>query len=177
MKLESRIKRIPFVKYYSMIILILLLLAALASGLSRLISYYNKRKNYEFIITESGNNIKTIELADRTIVYLNRDSKLIYRSSFNKTDRELILEGEAYFEVENTNMLPFVVFTDKSSVMVRRTRFNIKEERDNIVVTVISGVIAFYETENSSNRIELGPNQSASYDKKTNEIRILNVYP
>jgi ferric-dicitrate binding protein FerR (iron transport regulator) len=62
-------------------------------------------------------------------------------------------------------------------VMVRRTRFNIKEERDNIVVTVISGVIAFYETENSSNRIELGPNQSASYDKKTNEIRILNVYP
>ncbi len=154
----------------------MLLLAALACGLSRLISYYNKRKNCEFIIAESGNKIKTIELADRTIVYLNRDSKLIYRSSFNKTDRELILEGEAYFEVENANMLPFVVFTDKSSVMVRGTRFNIKEERDSIVVTVISGVISFYETESWSNRIELGPNKSASYNKKTNEIKILYVH-
>jgi len=170
MNLGPGIKKIPFLKYYSRIILIILLAVALTFGLFRLVSHFNSENNYDFIVTEAGSNIKTIELADKTIVYLNRNSKLIYRNSFNKNDREIILEGEAYFEVENSNVLPFVVFTDKSSVIVRGTKFNVKEDTFRVVVTVISGVIAFYETDNYNNRIELGKNQSGSYDKKTNEF-------
>lgn len=170
MTIETRTKRIPFVKYYLRIILIILIVIVLVIGLFRLKSYYDKGSSNDLVITESGDNIKTIELADKSIVYLNRNSKLVYRNSFNKSDRELILEGEAYFEVENTETHPFLVFTDKTSVLVRGTKFNIKEDKEKVVVTVISGVITFYETDNSDNRLELDSNQSGSFNKKTNEI-------
>jgi len=171
MGIEMRHKRIPFFRYYPRIILIILLAGALVYGLARLVYFFNARGEHDFNIIESGGNIKTIELPDKTIVHLNRDSKLIYRNSFNRTHRELILEGEAYFEVENENELAFVVFAGRSSVMVRGTKFNIKEDREKIVVTVISGVIDFCETENTSNRLVLGAGESGVFDKKTNQIR------
>ena len=121
MNLETRIKKIPFIRYYSGIIVVILLAVTLTFGLFRLISYFNKEDNDDFTMTESGNDIKIIELADKTIIYLNRNSKLIYRNSFYKSDRELILEGEAYFEVEYAEGLPFMVFTDKSLVLVKGT--------------------------------------------------------
>jgi ferric-dicitrate binding protein FerR (iron transport regulator) len=170
MNIEPGIKKIPFVKYYLRIILIILIVIVLIIGLFRLRSYFNNSSNYKLIVTESGESIKTIELADKSIVYLSRNSKLVYRNSFNKSDRELILEGEAYFEVVNTETYPFIVFTDKSSVLVSGTKFNIKEEHDRVVVSVISGGIAFYETDNRDNRLELVSNQSGCFDKKTNEI-------
>jgi transmembrane sensor len=173
MNLEMRHKRIPFIKYYPMSILIILLAGALVYGLARYIHLFNGKSDNGFTITESGANIKTIVLPDKTIVHLNRNSKLTYRNSFNKTHRELILEGEAYFEVEYKSELPFLVFADRSSVMVRGTKFNIKEDRECIAVIVISGFVEFYETENTGNRLVLDAGESGIFDKKTNQIHTI----
>ena len=49
-------------------------------------------------------------LPDGSRVWLNADSKLTYPEQFAKYNRNVTLEGEAYFEVARNEARPFIVF-------------------------------------------------------------------
>lgn len=66
-----------------------------------------------------------VTLSDGTKVWLNADSRLHYPQRFAKNNRNVQLEGEAYFEVAHRPEAPFVVTTDKEKVEVLGTHFNI----------------------------------------------------
>ena len=57
---------------------------------------------------ESPKGLKTIfKLPDGSIVKLNADSKLTFPNEFSSTSREVVLKGEAFFEVRKDTLKPW----------------------------------------------------------------------
>ena len=84
-----------------------------------------------------------LKLDDGTLVHLNADSKLIYPVSFGTNMREVILEGEAFFEVTKNSERPFVVHCPNYDVQVWGTSFNISvyPEEDFSHTTLVEGKV------------------------------------
>lgn len=73
----------------------------------------------------------SIVLADGSKVWLNADTRLTYPTRFTGEKREVELEGEAYFEVQHDDKMPFIVKTSKSAIRVYGTTFNVKAYPDD----------------------------------------------
>jgi transmembrane sensor len=67
-----------------------------------------------------------LTLEDGTHIWLNANSKITYPSTFDKSHRDVILEGEAYFNVIHEQHRPFTVKAGGYQVKVLGTEFNIK---------------------------------------------------
>ena len=66
-----------------------------------------------------------VTLDDGSLVHLNYNTRLIYPEKFGRGDRNVILEGEAYFMVAKDKSRPFVVHTPDGSIRVLGTEFNV----------------------------------------------------
>ena len=64
-------------------------------------------------------------LFDGTEVWLNSGTKFKYPNKFNQNERNVFMEGEAYFKVAPNKQLPFKVKTGKLEVEVLGTSFNL----------------------------------------------------
>ncbi|HZE86291.1 MAG TPA: FecR domain-containing protein, partial [Puia sp.] len=86
---------------------------------------------------------KYLLLPDSTQVWLNASSSLEYPDHFNSSKREVILSGEAYFDVKHADRSPFIIQTGRISTTVLGTAFNIKAypDRKNIIVSVSRGKV------------------------------------
>ncbi|GGH12189.1 FecR family protein [Sphingobacterium alkalisoli] len=69
-------------------------------------------------------------LPDGTKVWLNADSKISFALQFIKKTREIILDGEAYFEVSKDKDHPFIVKSNGQQIEVLGTQFNVNSYRD-----------------------------------------------
>jgi ferric-dicitrate binding protein FerR (iron transport regulator) len=106
-----------------------------------------------------------VVLPDSSTVILHPGSHITYHNS-NKT-RELVLEGEAYFDIRQRTDQPFVIRTGKVKTTVMGTTFNIKAySADSITVSVISGSVKVTDAKN--NAAVLRSNQEAVYNNTTN---------
>ena len=122
-----------------------------------------------------------IVLNDSTVVWLNAGSSLIYPSKFGSKNREVVLFGEAFFDVAKNKDKPFIVQTTALEITVLGTRFNISAyPEDKTIQTVLeTGSVAIRKI-NRTNRdkeIILKPNQLVSYDKltKLSEVKDVNT--
>jgi len=102
--------------------------------------------------------IATVELPDGSTAELNSGSTLSYNRFFLGSERNLSLNGEAYFKVTSSEK-PFIVEANKSVTRVAGTEFNIRSwstdpDRET-VVTVADGKVLFYPIDQSENQIEL----------------------
>jgi hypothetical protein len=112
-----------------------------------------------------------ILLSDGTKVWLNAGSRFAFPSGFSGKNREVYLEGEAYFEVAKSNGRPFYVNTPELQVKVLGTRFNLSAyASDNRVETIllegkvsVSANTAFGLI---NRELILKPYQRASYNKE-----------
>jgi transmembrane sensor len=97
---------------------------------------------YKTKMTRRGEKL-TLMLPDGSMVKLNSESSLKYPTSFD-TQREVHLQGEAYFEVERDTLKPFIVETGEVRTEVLGTSFNINySPGDSMVqVAVTSGKVA-----------------------------------
>ncbi|MDO5971780.1 FecR domain-containing protein [Flavivirga aquimarina] len=79
-------------------------------------------------------------LSDGTLVYLNSGSKLKYPIKFPKgEERQVFLEGEAFFEVAHDKQHPFKVETEELNVQVLGTKFNLSSyPEDNSTDVVLT---------------------------------------
>jgi len=85
-----------------------------------------------------------ILLSDGSTAFLSAGSKLEVVSNFEQnTVREVVLTGEAYFDVKHNPNKPFIVRTGQLTTKVLGTSFNIKAlpNEESIIVTVISGKV------------------------------------
>lgn len=96
---------------------------------------------------------KLINLPDKSSVILKPGSKLSYSRQFNKNIREVYLTGEAFFEVTKNPEKPFYVHANEITTKVLGTSFNIKAylEDQPVLVTVKTGKVAIYKTDERSN--------------------------
>jgi transmembrane sensor len=94
------------------------------------------------IIAPRGSKSEVL-LPDGTHVWLNSDSKIHYSGNFNKTDREVFLEGEGYFKVAKNPDKPFIVNTSSLKIRALGTTFNVKSYtgEETIETTLIEGKI------------------------------------
>lgn len=77
-------------------------------------------------ITVPAGQRVNLNLPDGTNVWLNAGTRMQYPVSFMKEKREVILDGEAYFDVARSEKCPFIVRTHAMDVEVLGTRFNVE---------------------------------------------------
>ncbi|NJK86400.1 MAG: FecR family protein [Bacteroidales bacterium] len=155
------------IKYISKIAAILLLAIGLTFSLVKITRISAKT---DIITLSTANNLKNITLPDGTEITLNKNSHVSYTTSFNKNNRKIELEGEAFFKVQKNSSLPFMVLVKNSTIQVVGTSFNIKEDTSSVNVTVIAGRLIFYETGNKQNSISLKGSETASFYHSTRKI-------
>lgn len=103
-------------------------------------------------ISSPRGQITSLTLFDGTTVWLNSETTIKYSSAFNKKEREVFVEGEAYFEVAHNDKIPFIVNLGNSKVKVHGTTFNVKAyPSDNYIEAVlIEGKIEFIANNRSA---------------------------
>lgn len=132
------------------------------------------------IIVPYGNKSMII-LSDGTRVWLNAGSQLIYPSVFLSKTRQVMLVGEAYFDVAKNPDKPFVVRTTDLNVQVLGTKFDISAyPEDKLVQTVLEEgkVSLHYPGKGILKReyfIEMSPNQLVELDRTTGEAKSQTV--
>jgi ferric-dicitrate binding protein FerR (iron transport regulator) len=87
---------------------------------------------------------KEVTLTDGTKVWLNSGTFFRYPDNYGKRNREVYLQGEAYFEVKRDTTKTFVVLTDNITIKVLGTSFNVNcyPDLDQVETTVISGIVS-----------------------------------
>lgn len=163
------------------------ILILLGIGLSVL---FTGRSDYQLYSSE--NFVKKIVLPDNSHVWLNAGSKLQVPEKFAVRKRNVILEGEAYFDVIRDENKPFKVKAGNTVIKVLGTSFNIKMEKNtNVNVIVNTGKVAFYKTnslkkpdvltaglkgEYSDNQIKITKNLNENYVSwKTGNLKFNNT--
>jgi ferric-dicitrate binding protein FerR (iron transport regulator) len=118
-----------------------------------------------------------IILSDGTKVWLNAGSQLIYPSVFVNKTRQVMLIGEAYFDVAKNPEKPFIVRASDIHVQVLGTRFDISAyPEDKMIQTVLEEgkVTLKYSGKGILNReyvVDMVPNQKIELDKSTGEAK------
>lgn len=104
----------------------------------------------------SNGMITKIHLPDHSIVWLKGNSRLEYPSKFSDSTRNVILHGEALFEVAKDKTHPFVIRTGNYLARVLGTSFNIKEsiEAKIFKLTVLTGKVAISSSNKSKDELE-----------------------
>lgn len=171
MNFKQTHKRIPLQNYLLRIAAVLVLAFGLALFFNQLLKNTGNKSNaYNYYETAALNEVKKVVLPDSSIISLNRNSKIIQNDNYGKTNRDIILEGEAFFEVAKNPSLPFKVHTLNSTVEVLGTSFNIKCDSQKVIVAVITGKVAFYQSGNANNRVELVPDHTGIYETNNNQF-------
>jgi transmembrane sensor len=120
-----------------------------------------------------------IKLTDGTEVILNAGSTLKYRSNYNSNNRDLILEGEAYFKVAKNANLPLIVEAGKINIKAIGTEFNVKAYSDEGIIetTLIEGKVEISQKDDSKRDeyLVLKPNQKAIYLKESDQITLEKI--
>ncbi|MEO5594630.1 MAG: FecR family protein [Chitinophagaceae bacterium] len=112
------------------------------------------------VSTKYGSRTK-LQLPDGTQVWLNSGSKLSYDKNFGNGTREVILSGEAYFDVVKNPAHPFVIHTTTIDIKVLGTAFNVKSfpGEKNTETSLIRGSIEVTFRNRPSEKIILKPNE------------------
>lgn len=76
------------------------------------------------IFVPSGKHLN-ITLPDGTSVWLNAKTSIKYPVSFNKKERLVEIDGQAYFDVAKNPDVPFIVSTKKGRVEALGTKFDV----------------------------------------------------
>ncbi len=175
LKLYNRILRKRFITALAIAATIAVLITV--SGLFIIGQNQVFRKTYTENIAPKGQKSHVI-LPDGSKVFLNSGSVIRYDNFFGKKYRKLQLTGEAYFEVQRNEKLPFIISTTDVEVEVIGTKFNIMAyPEDEIVETIVTeGSVSVTEIHNQSS-LMLSANQKATFHKKSQILLLNDVNP
>ncbi|MEQ9580825.1 MAG: DUF4974 domain-containing protein [Arenibacter sp.] len=115
-------------------------------------------------------------LSDGTQVTLNSGTSQKYPVQFLKTkNRQVFLDGEAFFSVAKDTENPFIVNTHELNVRVLGTKFNLSSypEDQFVNTTLLEGSVVVYnkqDTFDSSNASLLEPGFKAEWNKYNRQI-------
>jgi ferric-dicitrate binding protein FerR (iron transport regulator) len=118
-----------------------------------------------------------IRLPDGSTVWLNAGSKIRYQNVFNKENRFISLEGEAYFKVAKNPDLPFNVKTGGLNIVAIGTEFNVKAYNDEGIIetTLVEGKVSIKHDQKAfkkSETVVLEAHQKAVFVKENQQLTI-----
>lgn len=126
------------------------------------------------VSTNDASN-SVILLPDNTKVYLRQGSCLKYDPQFKAGNREVSLEGEAYFEVTSDKKHPFLVKTKEAHIKVLGTKFNVSAEKGASIcqTTLVEGKVEFITA--NGKKYMLLPNQMIELNLNNKDVKIKQV--
>ncbi|HEV8515345.1 MAG TPA: FecR family protein [Cyclobacteriaceae bacterium] len=147
-------------------------------GFSAAFYFFNSSKQSPSTIVwetrQTSNEVAELNLPDGSAVKINRKSVIKWQRKFDGRDREILLEGEAYFDVAHDPGKPFVVSTQEVKIKVLGTAFNIldNKEQKEIETIVTRGKVLMY-TRDRQIVIEAG--MKGTYHKQTKELTLTKM--
>ncbi len=116
-------------------------------------------------------------LPDSSQVWLNSGSTLKYQGDFNLKRREVLLNGEAFFEVKKNRSKMFRVKTGKLNVDVYGTAFNVKNYQtdDFQEITISEGLVGISGANKEIRKLTAG--EQALLNNETNKISFTEINP
>lgn len=147
------------------------IVAAAASALFAVAywQFFSHTHNDEAVITAQKGSRTQAKLPDGSTVWLNAGSSVTYRNDFAGATREVVLKGEAYFDVVKNAGKPFIVHAAGIDIRVLGTSFNVKAYRTDKAVetTLISGLVQVSHTGSKGDRpILLHPDEKLVIPRK-----------
>ncbi len=115
-----------------------------------------------------------LTLSDGTRVFLNAGSVLKYPVCFTDGVRRVVLEGEAYFEVERDESKPFIVEARQLEIEVLGTSFGLYAYpgESDILTTLVSGKL---KVGYGDKEVLLSPEEQAVFDGNTGGLSVRRV--
>lgn len=122
------------------------------------------------IAATRGTGTETV-LPDGTRACLNAGSTLSFGRGFGRGSRDVILEGEGYFEVTKDAANPFRVHAGEACVTVKGTIFNVRSYADepDIAVSLLEGSVLLTA---SSGEVMLKPGHCGVVSRESGRIRV-----
>ena len=109
-----------------------------------------------------------VTLPDGSTVILHNGSELIYNDDFACDNRNVSLKGEAFFDVVKDEDNEFVVNVSDVDIVVHGTTFNVNENSEKIVVSLVDGAVEVIAGDKTG--CHLSPGQSATFNKDSGEL-------
>jgi transmembrane sensor len=142
---------------------------------------FKSEKNEKWIeVLNDQNNTKYIALPDGSSVRLSPASKISYPETFVKKDREVLLNGEAFFDVTKNPDSRFKVYTSDVVTTVLGTSFTVKafDQDKDVRVVVKTGKVTVSANAPQSekhkpekNELVLLPNQQVVYQRDDQKMK------
>nr|WKN37542.1 FecR domain-containing protein [Tunicatimonas sp. TK19036] len=136
-------------------------------------------ESQEKIMSTGYGETATLELPDGSLVVLNANSQIRYSQAWE--DREVWLEGEAYFHVQKqidpvtADSAKFTVHTDNLTVMVLGTKFNVNSRQAQVVLD--DGKVHVRQNDADPAEVDLRPGEMVELDRQTAQLVKREVNP
>jgi ferric-dicitrate binding protein FerR (iron transport regulator) len=106
-----------------------------------------------------------IQLPDGSTVFLNAESQIRFSHDFGKSDRDIFLEGESFFEVAKDSLLPFRVYSGELVTTALGTSFNINSyDTDRVNVQLATGQVKVFRGKLESESLVLHPGEEVTME-------------
>lgn len=137
-------------------------------------SVKNEVQEVEFnrVVVPRGGEYRLI-LADGTKVWMNSDSKFEFPTVFTGKERRVRLQGEAYFQVQRNEKMPFRIEVNGIEVAVLGTSFNIQAYGELMYTTLVEGAVALNV---GGDTFPLSPGEEAKVNKRKVRVQKVDVY-
>ena len=152
-----------------------LLIAFLLGNIFRSVWTFSPDPEQVAEVTVPLGQMSEVTLYDGTHVWLNSGTTLQYTSKFGKTNRNISLDGEAFFKVTHSKF-PFRVKLKNSEVEVLGTSFNAISYKDENVsyVTLVEGSVGINSL--SGEKITtIKPSQQITIPENLKDIKVNTV--
>ena len=151
----------PWLRYAAVIVVCMAISFFTGSRFSRIM--FSSDGSEQLTTIEAPAGSKTyITLPDSSKVWLNAKSRISFDKNFGSENRDLKLEGEAFFDVVKKKV-PFRVETPLYNVAVVGTAFNVKayNDDDRATTTLVRGLVNIERTTKAGKTevIQLKPNE------------------
>lgn len=168
---RTGISRIPMEKRRKPALLPAIFFLMLAVFVSAGVLLYSSRsEGTDWVrVSTSFAQTKVVDLPDGSRVKLSPCSQIVYPENFAKRSREVMLVGEAFFDVSKDAKRKFTVSAGNMEVVVHGTQFNVSsylsDEEDE--VALVEGSVEM-RLQGDPTSILLKPGEMVKYDKINN---------
>ncbi|MFK7906285.1 MAG: FecR family protein [Chitinophagales bacterium] len=135
----------------------------------------NTPHSLQYVATEDNSKL---QLADGTIVSLQKDAALSYPEKFDSKNRSVVLKGAAFFDVAHNPQKPFEVNTTIGKVQVLGTSFYLTsaEESQTMQLQVVTGKVKM-DANGIDQSLVLVAGEQAVADVNANKIAKVKTLP
>lgn len=148
--------------------------AASISAIVMVLAAYLIWQQFQFLtLTTAYGETRHVWLPDSSEVVLNANTTIKYKENWEYNDREVWIEGEAFFSVQHLkNHKKFTVHSDAVHVQVLGTEFTVNNRREKTKVMLKEGKVRLKieEPEKEVRQLEMNPGDLVEYTPSNTAI-------